>query len=120
MPSRRVCAAADGPATEMVEDRVDEIVVEESRRTAVTRGDNKTPSGLPAFPAAGRPRHQLVDLHLHLGDAMELQVQVMPDVVENAAALVQDFDDPIELSTRDSAVYTCRYSGKRPDPSRRA
>jgi hypothetical protein len=54
----------------------------------VLRQPVKSKAWLRAFRAGSSPRDELIDLRLHLGDSTELQVQVVPDVVENAAALV--------------------------------
>src|SRR5688572_16693055 len=59
----------------------------------------------------------MVDLRLHLGDATELQVEVVPDVVQNVAALVQDLNDTVELGACHSAARACRYTRKRTDLS---
>jgi hypothetical protein len=60
----------------------------------------------------------MIDLRLYLGDAMELQVQVMADVVENRAALIQDLNDAIQLGARHSAAPGRGYARKRADLSR--
>jgi hypothetical protein len=60
----------------------------------------------------------MIDLRLHLGDTVKLQIQVVADVVKNPAALVQDLNRAIELGAGDTTALWFRDARKPRDLAR--
>jgi hypothetical protein len=54
----------------------------------------------------------MIDLRLHLGDTVKLQIQVVADIVKNPAALVQDLNRAIELGAGDTTAPWFRDARK--------